>query len=169
MHRRELFGIFAVSSLMPSVFGADHCGADELSPVSPTHSFFTSEERSLFDAISELIIPSDEHSPGANAAGVTAFADLMLSNADPIQQSRWHAGLELIRHLSADSSVAQVIEFAASYEEDAGNELGQFFRKLKNITVDGYYTSSIGIHKDLQYRGNEYLLEFPRCDHPDHE
>ena len=53
--------------------------------------------------------------------------------------------------------------------ELAGNEdgrdtpEGKFFAILKRATVDGYYTSSIGIHQDLQYQGNAALSEFPGC------
>jgi hypothetical protein len=36
------------------------------------------------------------------------------------------------------------------------------------MTVDGYYTSSIGIHQELRYQGNAYLKEFIGCTHPEH-
>ncbi|HTF36757.1 MAG TPA: gluconate 2-dehydrogenase subunit 3 family protein, partial [Blastocatellia bacterium] len=45
----------------------------------------------------------------------------------------------------------------------------KFFRTIKNATVDGYYTSEIGIHKELHYKGNAYLKEFVGCTHPEHQ
>jgi hypothetical protein len=40
---------------------------------------------------------------------------------------------------------------------------------LKQMTVNGYYTSEIGIHKDMEYVGNAYLGAFPACTHPEHQ
>ena len=41
----------------------------------------------------------------------------------------------------------------------------RFFHALKRATIDGYYTSRIGIHQDLQYQGNEAMRDFPGCQH----
>src|SRR5436190_9964104 len=40
--------------------------------------FFAAHEWDLIATISDLIIPTDEHSPGARAAGVSGFIDLMV-------------------------------------------------------------------------------------------
>ena len=45
----------------------------------------------------------------------------------------------------------------------------KFFRTIKYATADGYYTSEIGIHKELHYKGNAYLKEFIGCTHPEHQ
>jgi gluconate 2-dehydrogenase subunit 3-like protein len=45
----------------------------------------------------------------------------------------------------------------------------RFFRTIKNMTIDGYYTSEIGIKQELQYKGNTYLKEFKGCTHPEHQ
>ncbi|HKP88138.1 MAG TPA: gluconate 2-dehydrogenase subunit 3 family protein, partial [Blastocatellia bacterium] len=45
----------------------------------------------------------------------------------------------------------------------------RFFRTIKNSTIDGYYTSEIGIHQELHYKGNSYLKEFTGCTHPEHQ
>ncbi len=37
------------------------------------------------------------------------------------------------------------------------------------MTVDGYYTSKIGIHQDLEYKGNTAISEFPGCTHAEHQ
>ena len=47
-------------------------------------------------------------------------------------------------------------------------ELELFFRCLKEMTINGYYTSRIGIHQDLRYKGNTPQSEFTGCTHPDH-
>ena len=43
-----------------------------------------------------------------------------------------------------------------------------FFRLIKNLTADGYYTSRVGLLEELGYRGNKYLPGFPRCSVPEH-
>jgi hypothetical protein len=42
----------------------------------------------------------------------------------------------------------------------------RFFHDLKYLTVRGYYTSKVGIHDELEYKGNRLLLEFAGCDDP---
>jgi Gluconate 2-dehydrogenase subunit 3 len=42
----------------------------------------------------------------------------------------------------------------AAGEENPKTPEEHFFNELKRWTVEGYYTSSIGIHKDQEYKGN---------------
>jgi hypothetical protein len=42
-----------------------------------------------------------------------------------------------------------------------------FFRLLKNLTADGYYTSRVGLVDELGYKGNTVLAEFPSCAVPE--
>ena len=42
--------------------------------------------------------------------------------------------------------------------------LEAFFFNTKQATIHGYYTSEIGIHKDLRYKGNQILAEFVGCE-----
>ena len=61
---------------------------------------------------------------------------------------------------------AQVNDFLtdiSANETQPKTPVEQFFRTTKDATIRGYYTSEIGIHKDLQYKGNQYLPEFVGC------
>ena len=42
----------------------------------------------------------------------------------------------------------------------------RFFIELKRLTVRAYYTSKIGIHDELEYKGNRINQEFVGCDDP---
>jgi hypothetical protein len=42
-----------------------------------------------------------------------------------------------------------------------------FFAATKRATIHGYYTSEIGIHKELRYKGNQVLAEFVGCETQD--
>ena len=46
-----------------------------------TPLFFTKEEFALVDELTELIIPADDHSPGAKAALVASYIDFRLSES----------------------------------------------------------------------------------------
>lgn len=39
----------------------------------------------------------------------------------------------------------------------------RFFRLIKNLTADGYYTSRVGLLEELGYAGNTYRANFPQC------
>ncbi len=41
--------------------------------------------------------------------------------------------------------------------------LEAFFALTKRATIDGYYTTEIGIHKELRYKGNRILDDFVGC------
>ena len=43
----------------------------------------------------------------------------------------------------------------------------KFFITAKQATIHGYYTSEIGIHKELRYKGNQILAEFVGCQTED--
>lgn len=40
----------------------------------------------------------------------------------------------------------------------------KFFVTLKARVVDAYYSSSIGIHQEMDYKGNVYQAEFAGTD-----
>jgi hypothetical protein len=44
----------------------------------------------------------------------------------------------------------------------------RFFRLLKNLTADGYYTSRVGLLEELGYTGNTYRPGFPQCAVSEH-
>jgi hypothetical protein len=151
---------------------ADHCGSSksEGNAAEPYGlQFFTPEEVTLFNSVAEQIIPADEHSPGAVAAKVVEFADLMIATGPDYVKEDWRAGLQLLAKELNGSDVHAWLDQVTQHEDDPQTVLEIFFRTLKQMTVNGYYTSSIGIHQDLQYQGNTYLTSFPGCDHPEHK
>jgi hypothetical protein len=142
--------------------------------------FFTEEEHKTVIEMSELIIPADESSPGAKAAGVSQYIDLIVSESNDLTKQTWRDGLAAINKMSRDRTgvafaAATLAQQTELLKEISKNEKSpqtleeRFFRTIKNMTVDGYYTSEIGIHKELRYKGNSYLTEFTGCTHPEHQ
>jgi len=131
--------------------------------------FFRPDENELLEALMEMIIPADEHSPGAREAKVSLFADWMVSHAPPATQQEWRTGLQLMNDEARNTSPPEALAKAAAGEAHPESGLHRFFIRLKQMTVDGYYTSEIGIHRDLQYQGNGHLPKFSGCAHPEHK
>jgi hypothetical protein len=134
--------------------------------------FFTAEEFLLVDELSELIIPTDDHSPGARAAGVAAYIDARLAESfEEEPKQLWRAGLKTIDSLSQEMHGHAFMKAApqqriALLTRISQNEMKPakpeelFFRELKARTVRAYYTSKIGIKTEMEYKGNSYLKEF---------
>ena len=167
MHRRQAVKIVALGALVPAAW--DRIGAagePHLAWATGDYrlQFFSEEENRFLDQLMEMIIPADEHSPGARAARVSLFADRMVSAGDAEEKRRWRTGLKLMRDQAAAGSMADALAKAAAGESDPQTDLERFFVILKLMTVDGYYTSEIGILQDLNYQGNTYLARFPGCE-----
>lgn len=145
----------------------------------PKPVFLTAAQYAAVDAVAETIIPSDDHSPGARAARVADYIDLLLAESDRETQQTWTAGLAALDEASqrrfrapyARLTPAQMVELLTDIsrnEFNAQTPLDRFFKTTKDATVRGYYTSEIGIHKELAYKGNQFLREFVGCTHPEH-
>jgi len=126
--------------------------------------FFSEEESHFLDQLMEMIIPAEEHSPGASSAQVSLFADRMVSSGGVDEKNEWRTGLKRMRDEAAGSSIGDALAKAAAGESDPHTEIERFFVILKRMTVDGYYTSEIGIRQDLNYDGNTYLDRFLGCE-----
>jgi hypothetical protein len=174
MERRAVLKIVALTALSHKL-NALPCAAmshTQAAPAVPTEyslQFFTEEESVLLDQLMEMIIPADDHSPGAHEARANLFADLMVATSDDSVKKQWRDGIGLIREAAMGSSLAEALRRAAVNEENPTTDLERFFVMLKQMTVNGYYTSEIGVHKDLEYVGNAYLGAFPECTHPEHQ
>jgi hypothetical protein len=139
-------------------------------------AFFTANELAMVDELSELIVPTDGHSPGAKAAKVAAYIDARLADAfDEQDRTIWRDGLARVDALSQQAHGAPFLTLAGVDRVDvltrmASNEASpqtpeeRFFVTLKRRFVDAYYSSSIGIHQEMDYKGNVYQGEFAGTD-----
>jgi hypothetical protein len=141
--------------------------------------WFSPQQMEVLDLLTGMIIPADDHSPGAKEAKVGLFIDLMVAHSSKDVQEEWSSGLKLVEDEAIRRSGKSFANCSAAERDrvlagmaagEAGPETGleKFFVRLKSMTVDGYYTSAIGIHRELQYKGNAVLSEFPGCRHSDH-
>ena len=159
----------------------DHARAQKASDEKPQPlRFFTEEENKTVIEMSERIIPADDSSPGAKAARANEFIDLLVSESPEETQRTWREGLAAINKKSRDMFGAAFAAASADQQIELLKEISKnekspttveerFFRTIKYATIDGYYTSEIGIHEELRYKGNTYLKEFTGCTHPEHQ
>ncbi|MEO8682385.1 MAG: gluconate 2-dehydrogenase subunit 3 family protein [Vicinamibacterales bacterium] len=102
----------------------------------------------------ERIIPTDD-TPGAAAAGVPAFIGHMLSDwYDEPERTRVIAGIESIdslaraRHQRSFASCAIDQQDALLLELDREGP-AHWFSTVKYLTIWGYYTSEVGVVREL--------------------
>jgi gluconate 2-dehydrogenase gamma chain len=141
-----------------------------------TPKFFSFHQYRTLVFLCDAIIPQDEVSGGAVAAGAAEFIDLLTSENEEYQ-SIFGGGLmwldsfcaDRYEHVFLECTPAQqrealdLIAYAKNVKADASLSQGvAFFAKLRKLTCDGFYTSKIGI-EDLKYIGNTALAEFPGC------
>ena len=134
--------------------------------------FFTSAEFATLDELTELIIPADDPSPGARAANVAVYIDARLAEAfEPQGPEKWRAGLQSVDalcqkmhdHTFMEASPKErlsVLSRMAENEKHPKTPEQVFFGELKAATAHAYYTSKIGIHQEMEYKGNTMLPEF---------
>jgi len=135
---------------------------------------FTDGQRAKCAVLTQMIIPETD-TPGAIEAGVPQFVETMVSDwYTQREQEVFFAGLEALDPFSEShfgkqflncgaqqqiSVLEQLEEDAEGYKSPAADnplrpqvdEKTPFFRKLKELTVLGYYTSEVGVKQELKY------------------
>ena len=180
---------------LPSVHAAGHHGLvtiqgidhspDELErPASYVPQFFKPDDFKTIELLVEMILPTDDK-PGAKEAKVADYVDFVVFSAhefEPSLQGEWTDGLVFLDRES-QKQFEKVFRMASKAEREtllsemslperdltARHEGYWFFRLVKNMTVEGFYTSRIGLIEVLDYQGMSYLSEFPGCTHPEHQ
>jgi Gluconate 2-dehydrogenase subunit 3 len=140
--------------------------------------FFTQAQLLVISRLADLIIPPTD-TPGAVAAGVPEYIDLVvhedaklqlifregLPRLDTMSESRFATGgfLQLTEAQQVEllTSLSEAAEPKSLPGESPTGGDAAFFKAIKSLTADGYYTSRIGLLQELGYNGNAYLAAFP--------
>jgi glucoside 3-dehydrogenase (cytochrome c) hitch-hiker subunit len=143
--------------------------------------FFNAHQNETVIILSELIIPATD-TPGAKAAKVNEFIDLMLSEEDSATKREFLRGLAWMdmksnelygvnfKDATPQQQTALLVTLSSGKNTSLEDQLGvEFFNTIKSYTINGYYTSEIGLIKELGYKGNSYLDDFAGCTHPEHQ
>src|SRR5262249_23980200 len=128
-------------------------------------------EYATLQRLADLIIPADERSPGALAAGAADFIDFLCSINDDLKHIytgglAWLDNIMQRRHQTGFAATTPEQQTALldviAYRKNASPEMNPgiaFFAWVRNMTVDAYYTTPIGV-KEIGFMGHGAMPEF---------
>jgi gluconate 2-dehydrogenase gamma chain len=157
---------------------------DTTAPPPYVPQFFQPEEFRTVEMLTEMIIPTDD-APGAKEAQVANYIDFVVFSAaefKPSLQREWLAGLDFLDCESraqfakpfregSESDRTKLLTLISAPERDPKQHHDgfDFFVVVKEMTVEGFYTSKVGLIDVLEFQGMNYMSEFPGCTHPEHQ
>jgi hypothetical protein len=176
LSRRDVIKLGAAATGAAVAVSSGACAKP--APLVPVNAggLLTANEFAILDELSEIIIPTDEHSPGARAAKVAAYIDARLGEAfEESEKTTWREGLRLVEQLSTQlhskpfmqaspSQRLAVVTRIAQHEAKPQTPEEIFFGELKARVAHAYYSSEIGLKQELEYKGNVFLQEFVGTD-----
>ena len=172
--RRQALGHLATAFAAGAAI--DHWLATELhaqlrsAGATATPKALSAQQFRTLERLTDLIIPVENGKPGALQAGVAVWIDALL-NVNEELKSRYVAGLAWLDRtmttehgtafvsLTAAQQTALLDVIAFTEHRTPDNAPGvDFFILARRMTVDGFYTSRIGM-RDI-YQGNTALAQF---------
>ena len=146
-----------------------------------TPRVLTARQDEAVVTLTELIIPQTD-TPGAKAARVNRFIDAVLRDARPADRDSFLRGIAWMDERSralfgkdflaatAAEQTALLTRLSKEGNPDGEDRIGiEFFEAIKSMTINGYYTTQIGLRQELGDDGQLFLAQFPGCTHPEHQ
>ena len=140
----------------------------------------TAHQNQTVVILTELIIPETD-TPGAKATNVNRFIDRVLAVAKPGDRQAFLRGLAWIDRRSqvlfgvdfagtdAANQTALLTRLSTEANPDKEDPIGlDFFRAIKSMTINGYYSTEIGLRRELGDSGRLFQTVSQGCDHPEH-
>jgi hypothetical protein len=158
-----------------------HAASAAIAVQSWTPKVLTSWQNDAIVTLTELIIPETD-TPGAKAVRVNRFIDNVLSGASAANRDKFFRGLTWVDQRStalfgkdflaagAADQTALLTRLSKDGNPEGEDPIGiQFFQAIKSMTISGYYTTEIGLRKELGDDGQLFLTQFQGCNHPEHQ
>jgi gluconate 2-dehydrogenase gamma chain len=182
--RRNLIQILGIA---PAAAAAQAQGEhDHAAPPAPARKayqrkVFNDHQWRTVQVLCDLIIPADEHSGSATAAGVPEFIDdwLDFRTREDGTETLQAGVLGGLAWLDLESTHLFQKDFAAATEAQqkqildriawparaaaADRRWAGFFTRFRDLTVSGFFSSKMGV-ADLPYLGNKAVAEWKGCD-----
>jgi hypothetical protein len=173
MHRRELLRVLGsitagsiLSRLAPNQLYALALETHQRLAEHPPLRILDPHQHETVATAAELIIPETD-TPGARAAGVSEFIDLIVAEwYTEEERTRFLDGLSNLDRRSQAAVGRPFVEAPVSTQERIFSELDgelltlrvtegkageRFFHQLKYLTLFGYYTSRVGLEQELHW------------------
>src|ERR1035441_2721853 len=182
--RRNLIQILGVAPAAAAAqTQAEHAHTTPPAPARKPYQrkIFDDHQWQTVQVLCDLIIPADEHSGSAIAAGVSEFIDdwLDFRNREDGDQNFSAGVLGGLAWLDLESTRLFQKDFAAAALPDQKQILDRiawparaavadrrwvaFFTRFRDLTVSGFFSSKMGV-ADLPYLGNRAVAEWKGCD-----
>jgi hypothetical protein len=172
MDRREAMKALAMSPAIAPLFPIVAQAAGAYTP-----KFFSAGEMELVATLGELILPQTE-TPGARQAKAHEHIDLVLSEETTDVQNAFRDGLALMEQQSRELHNSRFLTLnteqqnallkrisEAKSEPLEHNAPRRFFLDLRRRVVFAYYTSEVGLHEELNYKGKQVMGHWKGCQH----
>lgn len=152
--RRQVLG---AAVTLPVLAQTHQHASEPAGPYSP--KVFSAGELDLIRDIAETIIPRTD-TPGAADARVHLSIDRHYSG-DNRTLAEFRQGLRLVQ-----TSVRRGRSMTDILTDLEGHP---FFQLVKELTIDGYYSSREGLAQELGWKGYTPVQEFKGCTHKEHQ
>ncbi|MBI5916389.1 MAG: gluconate 2-dehydrogenase subunit 3 family protein, partial [Bacteroidetes bacterium] len=163
MNRREALSRAAIllgAAISAPTIAALLSGCKADPKAASTSSYLTAEQEALLNELCDLILPKTS-TPSATEVGVPSFIHAVMQDCTPqAGRDAFVAGLKKIDEdakgfsmLSSEEKVAflKKLDTDARAAGDKATPTQSAWRKLKELTVVGYFTSEIGAGEVLEY------------------
>jgi hypothetical protein len=124
-------------------------------------TFLSAKQDELLVAVAETIVP------GAGAAKVNRFVDLLLSVDSADRQKAFLGSLAAVDEVSRSQFQKAFTDLSTEDREKAITSLSEShkeaFGNLKQWIVEAYYSSEVGM-KELGWDGNFAFDKYPTCE-----
>ncbi len=181
MNRRDLFklGVTAATAAAPAAEAAQTAGggAEALQKVQAAWkpALFDAHQNETVIALTELMIPATD-TPGAKAAQVNRYLDLLLNDGPAERREQFLAGLAWLDGFALRQHQKPFVKLTAAQQTALLEKLdgatgealqpgAEFFRHAKQMTARIYYSTQIGF-QELN-KGGRVPASFG-CKHPEH-
>ena len=169
--RRDLFRIVGVTLLSSEILAAQEAVKSLNGGPNYVPKYLKPHEFKTLRYLGDLIMPADATSPAASEAGAAEFIDFLCSRNEDLA-AIFNGGLAwldeyMIHKYGTDFLTSKPAQQTALLDLAYGTRGGspetaggaQFFTWARNMVVDAYYTSPVGV-KDIGYMGNTALSSF---------
>ena len=139
--------------------------------------FFNREDFAALESICEILIPTDDL-PGAKEARCALYIDYVLAAAGefaPGRQKQWRAAMEDLRktgfHAAKQEGRERLTKEMSRPEVDRTVHHPAYaaYHLIKSENAFAFYSSRAGLIENLDYKGDSFNVEFPACDHAEHQ
>lgn len=130
-----------------------------------SQTLLNAHELSTIAVLCDLILPENENFGSATDAGVHDFIEFIIKDL-PSHQTPIRGGLMWLDNYSQKTTAKNFISCTEQEQKTICDQIAypnkteadvkqgeQFFTRMRNLTLTGYYTSKMGL-EDLGYQGN---------------